>query len=74
MNYIVLEGFWLYLFLILTLGLVMISFLCVVYAAFADKRNFLMRESLKKLTVKNRLLTKANMRLKLKCGELDTDD
>ncbi len=74
MNYIVLEGFSLYITLILILLLVLISFGCLICVIFADRRSFLMRCLIKKLAVENKLLNKANLTMKLKYGELETDE
>lgn len=74
MNYIVLEGFSLYITLILIFVLVMISFGCLICVIFADRRCFLMRRMIKRLTAENKLLNKANLSLKLRYGELETDE
>ena len=74
MNYIVLEGFSLYITLILILILVLISFSCLICVIFADRRSFLMRCMIKRLTAENKLLNKANLSLKLRYGELETDE
>ena len=74
MNYIVLEGFSLYLFLILVLLLVMISLSCILIAVLADRRNYILKELLDKETYKNKHLSRVNLGLKLKCGELNIDD
>ncbi len=74
MNYIVLEGFSLYVFLTLILLLVVISFVSIICAIAADKRLFMLSELLKEEIDKSHQLFKANFILKLKHGELDTDD
>ena len=74
MNYIVLEGFPLYLTLILIFVLVLISLGCLICVILADRRCFLMRCTIKRLVAENKMLNKANMALKLKRGELDTDE
>ncbi len=74
MNYIVLEGFSLYLVLILNLVLVLISFSCLICVVFVDKRNFAMKRFIERLIIKNQLLLKSNFILKLKYGEFDVDE
>ncbi len=74
MNYIVLEGFSLYMFLTLILLLVIISIISIICAIAADKRLFTLGELIKRESEKNHQLFKANFILKLKHGELDTDD
>ena len=68
MNYIVLEGFSLYLALTLTLLLVLINFASIICAVLADKRLFTVTEQLKHETLKSSLILKANFKLKLKYG------
>lgn len=74
MNYMVIEGIGLYLFLALLLALVLLSVACLICAAYADRRNLILWELLKCETLKNKMLSKANFKLKLKYGELSTDD
>lgn len=74
MNYIVIEGIGLYLFLALILALVLLSIACLICAAYADRRSFIIFELLKRETLKNKMLSNANFKLKLKYGELSTDD
>ncbi len=74
MNCIVLEGFSLYVTLILILLLVLISLGSLCCAIFADRRNFVMRCVIKKLIIENKLLNKANIILKIKYGEFDINE
>lgn len=74
MNYIVLEGISLYLSLIFVFLLVLLSVACLIYAIIADKRSFINQELLKCEIAKNKLLTKANLMLKIKYGEFDEND
>lgn len=74
MNYIVLEGFSIYLIVILLILLVSISFACIICAVNADRRLFYLNEMLKTTEEKTELLNKENFRLKLKYGELNSNE
>ena len=74
MNYIVLEGISLYMFLALVILLVLISIASLIIAISADNRNSILAKLLTDEQRKVRLLLKANFKLKLKHGELDFDD
>lgn len=74
MNYIVLEGVSLYLFLMLVILLLLISLGSVICMMLLDKRNFVLGNLLSEEINKVRLLIKENFVLKLKCGEFDFDE
>lgn len=74
MNYIVLEGISLYMFLALVILLVLISIASLIIAISADNRNSILAKLLTDEQRKVKLLLKANFKLKLKHGELDCDD
>lgn len=74
MNYIVLEGVSLYLFLILLLLLIVIAVLSLVFAVMADRKNFVLGKLFMKEHKKVKILVKENFILKLRCGEIDVDE
>lgn len=74
MNYIVLEGMSLYLFLILIILLLLISIVSLICAILSDKRNFALEGLLSKNNDRLKLLTKENFILKLRCGDFDIDE
>lgn len=74
MNYIVLEGISLYLFLTLVILLLLISLVSLICAVLSDKRNFILGNLLLRENNKVRNLVKENFVLKLKCGEFRVDE
>lgn len=74
MNYIVLEGISLYLFLALVIFLVLISLVSLICAVLSDRRNFIIGNLLLRENNKVRNLIKKNFVLKLKCGEFNIDE
>lgn len=74
MNYIVLEGASLYLFLTLVILMLLISIGCLLCAVLSDRRNFILGNLLMQENNKVRTLAKENFVLKLKHGEFDVDE
>ncbi len=74
MNYIVLEGFSLYLFLVLVLILLIISLCCLICVVLSDKRLFILNNLLSRKNREIKELNRENLILKIKCGELDIDE
>ena len=74
MNYIVLEGISLYLFLALVILLVLISIVSLICAVLSDRHNFVLGNLLLRENNKVRNLIKENFVLKLKCGEFGVDE
>lgn len=74
MNYIVLEGISLYLFLIMTMLLLLISAGCLICVVLLDKRGFFLNILLSRKNDEIKNLVKENFVLRLKSGELDIDE
>lgn len=74
MNYIVLEGASLYLFLALIILLVLVAVGCLICAILTDKRNYILGSLLSKENHKVKILHKENFILKLKSGEIDINE
>ena len=74
MNYIVLEGVSLYLFLALVLFLLIISLCCLVCVVLSDKRLFILNNVLSSKNIEIIKLNRENLILKIRCGELDIDE
>lgn len=74
MNYIVLEGVSLYIFLILLLLLVLITVWSLIFVVITDRKNFVLGELFMKEHKKVRILVKENFILKLRYGEIDIDE
>lgn len=74
MNYIVLEGFSLYLFLALVLILLIISVCCLICVVLSDKRLFILNDLLSRKNREIIELNRENLILKIKSGELYIDE
>lgn len=74
MNYIVLEGVSLYMFLALILFLLIISLCCLVCVVLSDKRLFILNNILSSKNIEIIKLNRENLILKIRCGELDIDE
>ncbi len=74
MNYIVLEGICLYLFLALVILLVLISLVSLICAVLSDRRNFILGNLLLRENNKVRNLIKENFVLRLNYGEFNVDE
>ncbi len=74
MNYIVLEGVSLYLFIILVILLLLISVGSLICVALIDKRKFIIENMLLIEKENIRRVIRENFVLKLKCGEFDFDE
>lgn len=74
MNYIVLEGLSLYLFLLLVILLLLISVGSLICTILLDKHMFILEKLLYKENGKVKNLLKENFILKLKYGEFDIDE
>lgn len=74
MNYIVLEGISLYLFLLSIILLFAVSIAALICAVLSDKRKFVVENLLLREKDKAINLVKENFILKLKCGEFDIDE
>ncbi|MDO4608677.1 MAG: hypothetical protein Q4B40_05755 [Clostridia bacterium] len=74
MNYIVLEGISLCVFLSLIALLFILCVVCLINTAIADKRNYVLNDELKQEKEKSQLLLKHIFRLKLIYGDFDIDD
>ena len=74
MNYIVLEGVSLYMFLALVLFLLIISLFCLVCVVLYDKRLFILNNILSSKNIEIIKLNRENLILKIRCGELDIDE
>ncbi len=73
MNYIVLEGICLYVFIALIIITVLISILSLIALIITDNRNSVLNNSLYEEKAKVKYLIKANFKLRLKYGEFDCD-
>lgn len=73
MNYIVLEGIGLYLFLVLVILMFLISLFSLFCSAVAEKCNGDLNERLSEEKEKVKFLIRENIKLKLKCGEFDDE-
>lgn len=71
MNFIILEGISLYLFLILLILLFLISLGCLIYSILADRRICFLENLLEAEKRKVQFLNKRNLILKIKCGEFE---
>lgn len=74
MNYIVLEGISLYLFLALVILLVLISLVSLICVVLSDRRNFILGNLLLRENAKVRNLIKENFVLRLNRGEFNVDE
>ncbi len=74
MNYIVLEGISLYVFLIVIILLLLISIGCIVCAILSDKRLFVLENLLLWKNDRIRGLIKENFILRLKYGEFEINE
>lgn len=74
MNYIVLEGASLCLFLLLVLLLVGIAAVCLINTVIIDRKNYTLETELNEEKEKTAELSRANFKLKLLCGVLDIDE
>lgn len=74
MNYIVLEGVSLYMFLALVLFLLIISLCCLVCVVLSDKRLFILNNILSSKNIEIIKLNRENLILKIRCGELEIDE
>ncbi len=74
MNYIVLEGISLCMFLLLIALLFVLCVVCLINTVIADKRSYVLSDELKQEKEKSQLLLKHIFRLKLIYGDFDIDD
>lgn len=74
MSCIILDGIVLYVFIAFIIALMLISLGCILYAVLCDKRENVLVELLNKERIKVKALTKRNLILKIKSGELNIDD
>ena len=74
MNYIVLEGVSLYLFMVLTFLLLLISVGSLICAIISDKRGFILENLLSRKNYEIKNLIKENLMLRIKCGEFDIEE
>ncbi len=74
MNYIVLEGISLCVFLALIALLFVLCIVCLINTIIADKRSYILNDELKQEKEKSQLLLKHIFRLKLIYGDFDIDD
>lgn len=74
MNYIVLEGLSLYVFLVVIILILVISIGSIICAILSDKRLFVLENLLLTQNEKVRTLIKENFILRLKCGEFEIDE
>ena len=74
MNYIVLEGLSLYVFLVVIILILVISIGSIICAILSDKRLFVLENLLLTQNEKVRNLIKENFILRLKCGEFEIDE
>ncbi|MBQ2934379.1 MAG: OadG family protein [Clostridia bacterium] len=73
MNYIILEGTGLYLFLVLVILMFLISLFSLICSAISEKCNSNLNELLSEEKEKVKSLVRENFRLKLKYGEFDNE-
>ena len=71
MNYIILEGIGLYLFLVLVILMFLISLFSLFCSVVAEKCNSELNDLLLEEKDKVKRLVRENFRLKVKCGEFD---
>lgn len=69
-NYILLEGIEMYVFLFLIIALTLIGLIGLIATINSDNKAEKLKDQLYKEREKNIYLNRDNMRLKLKCGEL----
>ena len=69
-NYIILEGIEMYVFLFLILALTLIGLIGLIAAINSDDKADKLKDKLYEEREKTIALNRDNMRLKLKCGEL----
>ncbi len=74
MDYIVLEGISLYVFLVLIMLLLIISLVSLICAVLTDRRNFILENLIQREKSQKSKLVKENFILKLKHGELNIDE
>lgn len=73
MNYIVLEGIWLYAFLSMIILMLVINILSLIALLITENRNFKIKKSLCEESRKVAKLIKMNFKLRLKSGEYDVN-
>lgn len=74
MNYILLEGAALKIFIVLIFLLVLISVLCLTYTILCDKKNYALNIELDTEKRRVKMLQVENLKLRIKNGELNVDD
>lgn len=74
MNYILLEGAALKIFIVLIFLLVLISVLCLTYTILCDKKNYALNIKLDTEKRRVKMLQIENLKLRIKNGELNVDD
>ena len=74
MNYIILEGITLYIFLIITLLQFLISIGCIICATMSQRRESVIKNLFLNEKEKLVYLEKENFLLRLKSGEFDIDE
>lgn len=74
MNYIILQGVGLYLFLVLVLLMFLISLGSLFCSVISEKCNNNLNMLLSEEKEKVKFLNRENIRLKLKCGEFESNE
>lgn len=74
MNYIVLEGISLYIFLVVTFFLLVTAVVSLICAMVSDRHRFCLETVIDRKNNEIGYLVRENLVLKIKCGDLEIDD